>query len=309
MRILTTDADRFRELPDYPFAPRFLKVGACDPDTPLNDKSLPGLAMHYADEGQPQAPVVLMLHGEHGWSYLYRRMIPLVTAAGFRVVAPDLIGFGRSDKPAEQKDYSFSNHLRWLLSWLRKLDLQDITLVCQNRSSLLGLALVARQPQRFSRIVTANACIPCEAAAESHLATLWKGFARYSPWFPVSGLIQLGTSRPLSRAERKAYDAPFPTDEYKAGARSFAHALSLDPEQVNIFSLWRFLEHWNKPFITCFSDSDPTTRGAERLLQRRIPGAFGQPHLTIRGGHFLQEDAPEAFARVIIDAGRNTLAA
>lgn len=304
MRILTTDDARFRDLPDYPFAPHYL-----DLDVRQHPDATPGLSIHYLDEGHRQAPVVLMLHGEHGWSYLYRHMIPLVSNSGFRVLAPDLIGFGRSGKPANLQDYSFSNHLRWLQTWMDALDLQDVTLVCQNRSSLLGIALVAQNPGRFSRIVTANACIPRDDGDDSPLATLWKGFARYSPWFPVSRLMQLGTTRTLSRGELKAYDAPFPDDRFKAGARSFAQALSLPPDHLTSRGIWRFLESWNKPFITCFSDSDPSTRGAERPLHRRIPGAFGQPHLTVTGGHFLQEDAPDMFARVIIDACHSARAA
>lgn len=297
MRILTTDDARFRDLPDYPFAPHYL-------DVHQGSGGLCPLKMHYLDEGHCDAPTVLLLHGEHGWSYLYRRMVPLIRDAGFRVLVPDLIGFGRSDKPAGLTDYSFSRHLQWLQTWIDGLNLQNVILVCQNRSSLLGITLVAHNPARFSKIVTANAIIPRGDGDNGPLATLWKGFARYSPWFPVSRLMQLGTTRTLSRGELRAYDAPFPDDRYKAGARSFAQALSQPPEQLNTRGLWHFLENWNKPFITCFSDADPSTRGAERPLQRRIPGAFGQPHLTLAGGHFLQEDAPDMFARVIIDASQ-----
>lgn len=295
MRILRTDDDHFAGLPDYNFEPNFQNVGKTgNGEQPLR--------LHYTDEGSPQAPTVIMLHGELGWSYLYRHMIPPVVAAGFRVLAPDLIGFGRSDKPAEQHAYSFTAHLNWLQAWLDAVDPQDVTLVCQNRSSLLGLALVARQPHRFSRIITANALIPADNHPESPLSLVWRGFARYSPWFPVARLMQLGTTRALTRAELAAYDAPFPDDDYKAGARSFARALCLQGDDVRNQRLWRFLETWNKPFVTCFSDSDPATRGADRPLQRRVPGAHGQPHITVHGGHFLQEDAPDAFVRVILDA-------
>lgn len=298
MRILRTEDSRFRDLPDFPYPPQFTDVGT---DTPLR--------LHHVDHGPTMAAPVVLLHGEHGWSYLYRHMIPPLAGAGLRVLAPDLIGFGKSDKPESQEDYSFEKHLDWLEKWLLSLDLDNITLVCQNRSSLLALALVMRQPERFSRIIAANAVIPRAEQDHAPVSGLWQMFARYSPWFPVPQLIQLGTTRPLGRAELAAYDAPFPDDRYKAGARSFARALRQHHRDLNRQRLWRFLEGWQKPFITCFSDSDAGTRGGHRPLQRRIPGALGQPHVTLSGGHFLQEDASDSFARVIIDACRPSLAA
>lgn len=298
MRILRTDESRFRDLPDFPYPPQFVNVGT---DTPLR--------LHYVDHGPAQAAPVVMLHGEHGWSYLYRHMMPLVAEAGLRALAPDLIGFGKSDKPDSQHDYSFEKHLDWLERWLLSLDLENVTLVCQNRSSLLALALVMRQPARFSRIIAANAVIPRSDQDQAPVSGLWQMFASYSPWFPVPQLIQLGTARPLAKAELAAYDAPFPDDRYKAGARSFAGTLRQHHKDLNRQRLWQFLESWQKPFITCFSDSDACTRGGHRPLQRRIPGALGQPHITLSGGHFLQEDASDSFARVIIDACRPSLAA
>ncbi|MCK7543893.1 haloalkane dehalogenase [Marinobacter bryozoorum] len=298
MRILRTDESRFRDLPDFPFPPHYVEVGT----------ELP-LRLHYVDHGPEKAAPVVLLHGEHGWAYLYRHMIPLVAGAGLRALAPDLIGFGRSDKPEHQQDYSFDRHLDWLEQWLLALDLNNVTLVCQNRTSLLALALVMRQPDRFSRIIAANAVVPGEDETRPPAHSMWQMFARYSPWFPVPQLIQLGTTRPLTRAERDAYDAPFPSDRYKAGARSFASTLGQPHKELNRQRLWRFLEGWQKPFITCFSDSDPGTRGGHLPLQRKIPGALGQPHITLSGGHFLQEDAAESFARVIIDACRPSLAA
>ncbi len=298
MRILRTDESRFRDLPDFPFPPCYLNVGVESP-----------LRLHYVDQGPADGAPVVLLHGEHGWSYLYRHMIPLVSEAGLRVLAPDLIGFGKSDKPADQQDYSFSNHLNWLERWLLDLNLRNVTLVCQNRTSMLALALVMRHPERFSRIIAANAVIPDEDDSGAPAHGMWQLFARYSPWFPVPQLIQLGTTRLLARAERSAYDAPFPNDQYKAGARSFAGTLAESHRELNRQRLWRFLESWQKPFITCFSNADPGTRGGHLALQRKIPGALGQPHITLSGGHFLQEDAADSFARVIIDACRPSLAA
>lgn len=299
MRILRTDEARFTGLPDYPFAPNYLDVA-------------PNLRMHYVDEGPATGTPVLMLHGEPSWSYLYRHMIPLVSQAGYRVLAPDLIGFGKSDKPASVDDYSYDRHLTWLAHWLETLDLRNITLVCQNWGSLLGLRLAAEHPQRFSRIIVGNGMLPTGEARVPTVFSLWKAFATHSPWFPVGRIVQIGTERTLSKAELAAYEAPFPTAEYKAGARAFPKLVPVSPEdpasEANK-AAWRVLEKWRKPFITCFSAGDPITRGGDRYMQRRIPGAHGQPHITLRGGHFLQEDSPEAFARTIIDALKTEMAA
>ncbi len=299
MRILRTDEARFKGLPDYPFAPHFHEVET-------------GLRMHYVDEGPANRHPIVMLHGEPSWSYLYRHMIPRVAAAGHRVLAPDLIGFGKSDKPADIADYSYERHMTWLTNWLETLNLDNITLVCQNWGSLLGLRLAAEHASRFQRIIVGNGMLPTGDAHIPATFTLWKAFASYSPWFPVSRIVQLGTSRTLNRAELAAYDAPFPSPGYKAGARAFPRLVPVtpdDPESAANRAAWDILENWKKPFITCFSSGDPITRGGDRHMQRRIPGAHGQPHITLRGGHFLQEDSPEDFARIIIDACKCELAA
>ncbi|HET8850686.1 MAG TPA: haloalkane dehalogenase, partial [Marinobacter sp.] len=255
---------------------------------------------------------VVMLHGEPSWSYLYRHMIPQVASAGYRVLAPDLIGFGKSDKPAHVDDYSYDRHMQWLTRWLEKLNLTNVTLVCQNWGSLLGLRLAAEQHRRFSRIIVANGMLPTGEHRVPTVFRLWKAFASHSPWFPIARIIQLGTTRALSSAELAAYEAPFPSSEFKAGARAFPALVptsSDDPASAANREAWRVLEKWRKPFITCFSNGDPITRGGDRHMQRRIPGAFGQPHITLQGGHFLQEDAPKAFARVILDALKAEMAA
>ncbi len=299
MRILRTDDDRFADLPDYPFAPNYLDVES-------------GLRMHFVDEGPKNQDPVLMLHGEPSWSYLYRHMIPLVASAGHRVLAPDLIGFGKSDKPANIYDYSYDRHIAWLSAWMDKLDLQNITLVCQNWGSLLGLRLAAENPKRFRRIIVGNGMLPTGEAPIPTVFTLWKAFASHSPWFPIGRIVQLGTERALSRDELAAYEAPFPSSEFKAGARAFPRLVPTSEDhpasEANKLA-WQALERWKKPFITCFSSGDPITRGGDRHMQRRIPGAHGQPHITLSGGHFLQEDSPEAFARIIIDACKAELAA
>ncbi|WP_166251873.1 haloalkane dehalogenase [Marinobacter salicampi] len=299
MRILRTDEARFAGLADYPFEPRYLDVG-------------PGLRMHYVDEGKATGHPIVMLHGEPSWSYLYRHMIPRIAEAGHRVLAPDLIGFGKSDKPVDIADYSYENHLLWLERWLEALDLRHITLVCQNWGSLLGLRLVAKHPHRFERIIVGNGTLPTGEESVPAVFTVWKAFARYSPWFPISRIIQLGTARTLTRAELDAYEAPFPTAMYKAGARAFPRLVPIapaDPASLANRAAWEILRKWKKPFITCFSSGDPIHHGGDRYLQRHIPGAHGQPHITLRGGHFLQEDSPEDFARVIIDACKHELAA
>ena len=299
MRILRTDEARFEGLPDYPFLPNFQEVES-------------GLRMHFVDEGPANGAPVIMLHGEPTWSYLYRHMIPVVAGAGHRVLAPDLIGFGKSDKPAALSDYSYDNHLRWLSRWLETLDIRGATLVCQNWGSLLGLRLAADNPDRFNRIIVGNGMLPTGDTRVSTTFKVWKAFASHSPWFPVSKMVQLGTERTLTKRELAAYEAPFPRDEFKGGARAFPALLPTSHTDVSSAAnreAWRKLEKWRKPFITCFSSGDPITRGVDRQMQRRIPGAHGQPHMTLPGGHFLQEDSPNSFARVIIDALKQEMAA
>lgn len=292
MRILRTDEARFRDLPDYPFRANYINVA-------------PGLRMHYLDEGPDSASPVLMLHGEPTWSYLYRHMIAPVAAAGYRVLAPDLIGFGKSDKPAAPEDYSYDRHTRWLSRWIQTLNLRHITLVCQNWGSLLGLRLATELPDRFCRIIIGNGMLPTGEGRSPVMLTVWRAIASHSPWLPVGRIVQLGTERRLSRAELAAYEAPFPAAEYKAGVRAFPGLIpgsAQEPGSHTSRKIWAALEQWRKPFITCFSSGDIMTRGQDRQMQRRIPGAHGQPHVTLRGGHFLQEDNPEQFARIIIDA-------
>ncbi|KPQ28217.1 MAG: haloalkane dehalogenase [Marinobacter excellens HL-55] len=299
MRILRTDEARFADLPDYPFTANYLEVE-------------PGLRMHFVDEGPADAAPVIMLHGEPSWSYLYRHMIPAVAEAGYRVLAPDLIGFGKSDKPADVTDYSYDNHMAWLTSWIDALNLQNITLVCQNWGSLLGLRLAAEHHRRFSRIIVGNGMLPTGDRPTPAVFRAWKAFASLSPWFPIARIIQLGTERALSPDEMAAYEAPFPSAEFKAGARAFPALVPVSPQDPSSAAnreAWRTLEKWRKPFITCFSNGDPITRGGDRYMQRRIPGALGQPHITLRGGHFLQEDSPKEFARVILDALKAEMAA
>ena len=289
MKVLRTPDERFANLPDYPYPPRYAAVGD-------------DLRMHYVEAGAPDGEVVLMLHGEPSWSFLYRQMIAFCAAAGHRVVAPDLIGFGRSDKPADMRDYSYARHVRWVLALIEALDLRGVTLVGQDWGALLGLRAAAEAEARFARIVIGNGMLPTGDQKLPLAFRVWRAFAVYSPVFPVGAIVQAGSARRLSRAERRAYDAPFPGTEYLAGARAFPRLVPgtpTDPAADANRAAWRVLERWNKPFLTTFSSGDPIMRGGDRYLQARIPGARGQPHLTLRGGHFLQEDSPQAFAEAI----------
>ncbi|ERP91489.1 haloalkane dehalogenase [Alcanivorax sp. P2S70] len=288
MEYLRTPEDRFERLLDYPFAPHYVDVG--------------GLRMHYVDEGPADAPPVLMLHGEPTWSYLYRHMIPVCAAAGHRVIAPDLIGFGKSDKPTRIDDYSYQSHMDWLLSLLDRLALTRITLVCQDWGSLLGLRLAAENPDRFRAIVVGNGMLPTGDQTVPTAFQLWKNFAIYSPVFPVSRIIDAASFRKLGPDEKRAYEAPFPNRKYKAGARAFPKLVPVTPNdpatQANR-AAWESLKQWRKPFLTTFSNGDPITRGGDKYMQEQIPGAKGQPHQTLTGGHFLQEDSPVAFAQAV----------
>lgn len=293
MEILRTPDERFRDLPGYPFEPHHVDVG--------------GLRMHHVDEGK--GPPVLLLHGEPSWSYLYRKMIPPLVAAGFRAVAPDLIGFGRSDKPAARDDYTYQRHMDWITAFVTALDLGDITLVCQDWGGLLGLRLAAEQPQRFARIVAANTLLPTGDRRPPDAFFVWQQFSQTVPELPVASIIKSGCQKPLAPEVLAAYDAPFPDERYKAGARQFPLLVPTrpdDPASAANRAAWAVLEKWDKPFLTAFSDQDPITRGGERVLQAKIPGAAGRVHPTVEGGgHFLQEDCGEALARIVIDFARS----
>lgn len=290
MEILRTPDSCFANLPEFPFSPRYAQVGE--------------LRVHYVDEGPASSPPVLLMHGEPSWSFLYRRMIPPLVAAGHRVVAPDLIGFGRSDKPAQRSDYTYQRHVDWMAQWLNEVELRDVTLVCQDWGALIGLRLLADQPARFARVVVANGALPTGTNPTPLIFRAWQTFASWSPWFPIGRIVAAGCRTQLSSAVRMAYDAPFPSGKYKAGARAFPGLVPVkrdDPGAAENRRAWEILEKWNKPFLTAFSTGDPITRGLERRFQRKIPGAWQQAHATIRGGHFLQEDNGPELARVVRD--------
>ena len=297
MEFLTTPTERFDNLPDYPFAPNFLEVGN-------------GLQMHYLDEGPRDGEIVLLLHGEPSWSYLYREMIPVFVEAGYRTIAPDLIGFGKSSKPTKTSDYTYQRHLDWTKSLVHQLDLQGINLFCQDWGGLIGLRILAEESERFSRAVVGNSGLPTGERGASEAFMKWQKFSQTVPVFPVGSMIQRSTVVALTDAEIAAYDAPFPDESYKAGARIFPSLVPTtadNPETDNNKKAWAKLMQLEKPFLTLFSDSDPITKGGERVLQKLIPGAKGQKHTIIEGGgHFLQDDKGEEIAKLMIEFMKTT---
>lgn len=294
MKVLRTPDSRFEGLADYPYRPNYSEIAASDGTA---------LRMHHIDEGPRDAPPVLCLHGEPTWSYLYRHMIPVFTAAGHRVVAPDLIGFGRSDKPAARDDYSYQAHVDWLSAWLRGVDLRGITLVCQDWGGLLGLRLVAAMPERFARLVIANTALPTGDQPMGEAFMAWRRYSQETPVFNAGRIVYGGTARKISDAAVAAYNAPFPDETYQAGARQFPMLLPTrpdDPASAPNRAAWQVLERLTLPVLTVFGADDRIMAGVERVFQRRMPGAEGQPHAILPdAGHFLQEDAgPELAARV-----------
>ena len=291
MEILRTPEEQFSDLPGYSFEPHYVEVD--------------GLRIHYVDEGPRDAEPVLMMHGEPSWSYLYRKMIPVITAAGYRAIAPDLVGFGRSDKPAQREDYTYQHHVDWMKGILEALDLKGITLVGQDWGGLIGLRLAAEHEGRFARIVAANTGLPTGDITMGEAFLRWQRYSQSVPVFHAGGIVKGGCVSELAPEVIAAYDAPFPDDSYKAGARQFPLLVPTtpdDPAAAPNRKAWEVLARWDKPFLTAFSDSDPVTRGADRLFRQVIPGAQGQPHTTIAGaGHFLQEDKGEELAQVVVD--------
>jgi len=291
MKLLRTPDERFEKLPDFPYDPHYLEVD--------------GIRLHYVDEGPKDAEVFLLMHGEPSWSFLYRHMIPILVKAEFRIVAPDLVGFGRSDKPTEQEDHTYAKHVEWMIKLVKSLDLKRITLFCQDWGSLIGLRVAIENQDRFSRIVLSNGGLPTGEQGMTEAFLTWRKFSRESPAFDVGRLIQGATTTKLTREVRRAYDAPFPDDSFKAGARILPSLVPIntdDPEHKANKKAMEQFRTWEKPFLTAFSDSDPVTRGGDRFWQDNIPGAKDQKHTTIKNaGHFVQEDKGPELAGLIIE--------
>lgn len=291
MKVLRTPDERFSDLPDFPFQPRYVETDD-------------GLRIHYLDEGPADAAPVLLLHGEPSWSFLYRTMIPVLVAAGHRCIIPDLVGFGRSDKPASPDDYSYQRHVDWMSQVIfDRLDLRDITFFGQDWGGLIGLRLLAAQPERYARVVASNTGLPTGDRPPNDAFLAWQRFSRESPRFNIGRIIANGCVTDIGDDIQAAYNAPFPDDTFKAGARilpSLVPTSPQDPSHAANTAAWEVLRQFKRPFLCAFSDSDPITRGTERQFIPHVPGTAGQEHVTIEGaGHFLQEDKGPELARII----------
>lgn len=295
MEYLRTDDSCFEGLPGYNFSANYLSV---------DDSEGGQLRVHYLDEGPQDAAPILLLHGEPSWSFLYRKMIPLLVQAGHRVIAPDLVGFGRSDKPSKRTDYTYQRHVDWMKSLVQQLALTNITLVCQDWGGLIGLRLAAENSDNFASIVAANTMLPTGDHDPGEAFKQWQTFSQEVPEFQTGKIISQASSTALSAEVIAAYDAPFPDESYKEGARQFPLLVPITPDNpasAKNRAAWQVLSQWQKPFLTAFSDLDPITAGGDKLMQKLIPGTKGQKHTTIvNGGHFLQEDQGEALAAVVI---------
>jgi haloalkane dehalogenase len=304
MHALRTPDERFADLVDYPFEPNYVEISDRDDEEPGGV-----LRVHYLDEGPADGPVVLCMHGEPSWSYLYRKMIPVLVDAGLRVVAPDLVGFGKSDKPTRKSDYTYARHVAWMQEVIvDHLDLRDATFFGQDWGGLVGLRLVAENPDRFARVVIGNTGLPNGQGTPSDAFLAWQKFSQESPVFPIGQILQGATNTVLSDAEVSAYDSPFPDETYKEGARIFPSLVPTsadDPAVPANLAAWEVFAAWDKPFITCFSDGDPVTAGGDAPFRKVVPGAARSPHVTVAGAHhFFQEDAAPQLSQIIIDAVR-----
>jgi haloalkane dehalogenase len=301
MIVLRTPDDRFTDLSGFAFEPHYTEISAVPGDAAAGT-----LRVHYLDEGPRDAAPVLLMHGEPSWCYLYRHMIPILVEAGHRVIAPDLVGFGRSDKPSEKSDYTYARHVAWMSELLfGHLDLRDATFFGQDWGGLVGLRLVAEAPERFARLCVGNTGLPTGDGKLSDAFMAWQKFSRESPQFPIGMIVNGGSATDLAPEVIAAYDAPFPDDTFKAGARIFPSLVPTspdDPASAANIAAWEVLERFERPLLCAFSDKDAVSAGGDGVFRRRVPGAEGQPHTTIEGGgHFLQEDRGPQLAAVLND--------
>jgi len=286
MRFLRTPDERFAGLEGYSFAPHYSEV---------RDEDGTSLRIHHVDEGPRDAAPILLMHGNPTWAYIYRKFVPPLAAAGHRVVAVDLVGCGRSDKPAERADCTQARHVDWLSKWLTALDLKNVTLFCQDWGGTLGLHLVTAHPERFARVIAANTGIPL-GEGENEFMKMWVGMMRDAAEFPMQQMLPAGMTHALTPGEMAAYQAPFPDASYQAGICQFPLLIAVQPDNPGVpanRAAWEKLGHFDKPFLTLFGAKDPVTKGGEIALQQHVPGATGQDHHVFPdASHFIQEDVP-----------------
>ena len=294
--VLRTPDSSFINLKDFPYQPRYTEID--------------NLRIAHIEEGPEDGVKILLMHGEPTWSYLYRKMIPIFVASGFRVIVPDLVGCGRSDKPSDPNDYSYARHIYWMTEWMVKNNFSGLNLFCQDWGSLIGLRMVVNEPDRFDRISVGNGGLPTGDENFPFAFEIWKAFSRFSPWFPVDLIVQAGCTTTLSLDELYAYRTPFPDETFQTAVRvfpSFVPNQPNNPESNNNREAWKFFEKWEKPFLTLFSDKDPITAGGSVFFKRKVPGAKNQPHEIIHNaGHFLQEDKGVELAEILVSFFNST---
>lgn len=294
MHVLRTPDERFADLEGYDFAPHY---------TDVLDEDGTRLRIHHVEEGPRDAAPILLMHGNPTWAYLYRKFVPKLAAAGHRVLAVDLVGCGRSDKPAERSDYTQARHVDWLTKWLIQVDLRDVTLFCQDWGGTLGLHLVADHPERFTRVIAANTGIPL-GEGEDEFMKMWVGMMRDATEFPLQQMLPSGMVHSPTPGELAAYVAPFPDPSYQAGICRFPMLIAVQPDNPGVpanRAAWEKLGRFEKPFLTLFGAKDPVSRGFEKRLQAHVPGAAGQAHHVFPdASHFLQEDVPDELVERIL---------
>ena len=294
MKVLRTPDERFESLPDFPFEPRYVEIP---------NEWGPSLRMHYVDEGPTAAPSVVLLHGEPTWSYLYRHLIPPLVRGGHRVLVPDLVGFGRTDKPAEIDDYTYERMVEWMAAWFELVNPRRVTLILHDWGGLIGLRVLAKGSRRFERIIAMNTGLPTGHQVMSQEFSTWRLMAHNMPVLPVGQIVNGACFVDLPPEVIAAYDAPFPDESFKAGARALPGLVPThpdDPSAVENQKAWHSLSRLKKPFLTVFSDLDPISSGTEETFKARIPGAAGQPHTRLRqAGHFVTEDRTDRLIKLL----------
>jgi haloalkane dehalogenase len=293
VEVLKNDPSDFEGLKDWEYKENFYTL-----KTEYGDMNI-----HYIDEGSSSENTVLLLHGEPDWGYIYRKFIDPLVAAGARVVVPDLPGFGKSDKLSERSSYTYEKYVNWMETWMKELELDNITLFGQDWGGLIGLRLVAENEDMFKNVVISNTALPTGDISAGKAFEDWKNYAQTVDNFHAGGIIKGGTVKGLDQYVIDAYNAPFPDDSYKEAARQFPMLVPVTPDNPSSQKnreAWEVLKNWNKPFLCVFSEQDEIFNGVDKAFTKLIPGCQNQPHKTIQGGHFIQEDNPEECIEAIL---------